>query len=97
MKESKIEAALVRGVRELGGRAYKFVSPGCTGVPDRIVILPGGRVEFIELKTKDGRMSMIQNLRQEEMRSLGASVRTLYDMVDVVFYLSQLREEVRPE
>lgn len=97
MKESKIEAALVRGVRELGGRAYKFVSPGCTGVPDRIVILPGGRVEFVELKTMDGRLSPIQNLRQEELRSLGATVRTLYGMEGVVYYLAQRRKEVRPE
>ena len=46
MKESEIEARLVRGVKALGGVAYKFVSPGNVGVPDRLVVLPGGRVIF---------------------------------------------------
>ena len=50
MKESEIEARLVRGVKALGGVAYKFVSPGNVGVPDRVVVLPGGRVIFVELK-----------------------------------------------
>ena len=41
MLEREIEKKLVDGVRKLGGRAYKFVSPGNDGVPDRIVVLPG--------------------------------------------------------
>lgn len=54
MKESEIEARLVRGVKALGGVAYKFVSPGNVGVPDRVVVLPGGRVIFVELKAEGG-------------------------------------------
>lgn len=57
MKESEIEARLVRGVKALGGVAYKFVSPGNVGVPDRLVVLPGGRVIFVELKAEGGRLS----------------------------------------
>ena len=50
MKERDIEVLLRDGVKQLGGKAYKWVSPGNAGVPDRIVILPGGKVIFVELK-----------------------------------------------
>ena len=57
MRESDIERRLVQGVKKLGGRAYKFVSPGNVGVPDRLVVLPGGIVLFVEVKAPDGRLS----------------------------------------
>lgn len=57
MRESDIERRLVQGVKKLGGRAYKFVSPGNVGVPDRLVVLPGGVVLFVEVKAPDGRLS----------------------------------------
>ena len=60
MKESAIEAWMVRAIRSRGGLCYKWVSPGTTGVPDRIVILPGGRTIYVELKTEVGRLSEIQ-------------------------------------
>lgn len=50
LQEKDIEKYFVRRVREAGGKAYKFVSPGNNGVPDRMVCLPGGRVVFVELK-----------------------------------------------
>lgn len=53
MRESDIERRLVQGVKKLGGRAYKFVSPGNVGVPDRLVVLPGGVVLFVEVKAPD--------------------------------------------
>ena len=54
MREAEIEARLVRGVKEAGGLCYKFVSPGNPGVPDRLILLPGGRILFVELKTPGG-------------------------------------------
>ncbi|PTY76688.1 nuclease, partial [Heyndrickxia sporothermodurans] len=50
MRERDIEIYLRDEVKKIKGRAYKFESPGNAGVPDRLVILPGGRVFFIELK-----------------------------------------------
>lgn len=50
MRESVIERYLVLTVRKLGGECLKFVSPGRRHVNDRLVLLPGGRVYFIELK-----------------------------------------------
>lgn len=55
MRESENEKYLVDQVRGMGGLALKFVSPGHTGVPDRIIILPGGVVGFLELKAPGAR------------------------------------------
>lgn len=84
MRESAIERKLVRGIRKQGGLALKLVSPGHAGVPDRLVLLPGGRVIFVELKTETGRLSPLQVDTHTRMRSLGMDVRTLYgaDQVD---------------
>ncbi|NLG57105.1 MAG: VRR-NUC domain-containing protein [Clostridiales bacterium] len=60
MTEAKIEAWLGKQLKAIGCLYFKFVSPGNDGVPDRIVILPGGRVLFLELKAEDGKLSALQ-------------------------------------
>lgn len=50
MLESKIENKLKLEVKKHGGMALKFVSPGVAGVPDRIVLIPNGRIVFVELE-----------------------------------------------
>ena len=77
MLEREIEKNLVDGVRNLGGRAYKFVSPGNDGVPDRIVVLPQRAPKFIELKTEYGRLSNLQKVQIRRLRNLGQDVRVL--------------------
>lgn len=89
MKESQVEQFLRGRIRAAGGLCWKFVSPGNAGVPDRIVILPGGRVYFVELKTKEGRLSEFQKYQQHELDRLGADVRTLYGMEDVRAFLAE--------
>ena len=69
--EKDIERYLVRRTNEHGGAAYKWVSPGRVGVADRIVLLPGGVVWFVELKTVRGRLSAWQKLFATEMARLG--------------------------
>ena len=71
--ERDIERYLVRRTIEHGGVAYKFVSPGRVGVADRIVLLPGGVVWFVELKTATGRVSPLQNVFAADMRRMGAN------------------------
>lgn len=80
MKESQIENRLVRMVRERGGLCYKFVSPSNPGVPDRIVITPGGKTIYIELKTEVGSLQRIQEWQIAEMRKRGADVRVIKGM-----------------
>ncbi len=77
MRESTIEAYLRDRVKELGGKAYKFVSPGNDGVPDRLVCLPGGRIVFIELKAPGKEPTPLQNLQQRRLAELGFLMLTL--------------------
>jgi hypothetical protein len=69
--ERDIERYLVRRTIEQGGVAYKWVSPGRVGVADRIVMLPGGVVWFVELKTVKGRLSPLQQVFAADMRRMG--------------------------
>ncbi|MFR9153949.1 MAG: VRR-NUC domain-containing protein [Hungatella sp.] len=78
MLEKDIEKILVTEVRKLGGRAYKWVSPGNDGVPDRIVILPGLQPIFVELKTETGRLSAIQKIQIDRLRKMKQNVKILY-------------------
>ena len=91
MRESTIEARLVREVRKLGGLCYKFTSPGNPGVPDRIVILPDGRTIYVELKTEIGRLAKIQKWQIEEIRKRGANVRVLKGMDQVLAFLEEVK------
>ena len=90
MKESAIEARLVREVKKRGGLCYKFTSPGSPGVPDRIVILPGGVTVYVELKTEIGRLAKIQKWQIEELRKRGAVVRVLKGMDQVLAFLEEV-------
>lgn len=73
--EKDTEAYLAREVRARGGRSYKWVSPGCAGVPDRIVIKPnGGGVFFVETKSEGRTSTPQQRKRQAELRALGCTV-----------------------
>lgn len=74
MKEKEIEKILAREVKKLGGRAYKWVSPGNAGVPDRIVIFPNTPPVFVELKTDTGKLSALQEAQIKRLRELGQKV-----------------------
>lgn len=71
--EKEIEAMLRRYVHAMGGLFYKFVSPGNNGVPDRIAVLPGGRIWFIELKSDTGTPAALQEWQVEQLRKRGAN------------------------
>lgn len=77
MEEKAIEKILVDEVKKLGGRAYKWVSPGNAGVPDRIVIFPGHRPVFVELKTEHGALTALQEAQVKRLEALGQDVRVV--------------------
>lgn len=95
MRESEIERKLGLGVRQLGGLYYKFTSPNLPGVPDRIVILPGGRVIFVELKAEMGRLANIQKWVIEEMRQREADVRVIKGWNEAKAFLDECKKEVQ--
>ena len=74
MLEKDIEEYLRLQVKSIGGKAYKFVSPGNAGVPDRLVCLPGGEVTFVELKATGKKSTPLQTKRQAELKKLGFAV-----------------------
>lgn len=72
--ERIIEQKLVRAVKMMGGLAPKFVSPGFDGVPDRIVLLPGSKLAFVELKADGKKLRPLQVRRKRQLEALGFSV-----------------------
>jgi len=90
MLESKIENRLTKEIKKIGGIALKFTSPGVAGVPDRIVLLPHGKIIFVELKAPGKKPSPMQEYRAKEYRALGFDVRC----IDSVKKIKELIEEV---
>ena len=79
--ESKIERRLVSKVAAAGGLCLKWT--GAVGVPDRIVVLPGGKVIFVEVKAADGRLSAMQVLMHKKLNERGACVFVVWSEKDV--------------
>lgn len=74
MRERDVEKRLVEDVKKRGGEAYKFTSPGRSGVPDRLILLPGGRMGFVELKSPGEKPRPLQEKVFSHLRKLGYRV-----------------------
>lgn len=81
MLEKDIESKLRKPIKELGGLCLKFETPGFTGVPDRILLLPGGRVVFVETKQPGKKERKRQEYVQAQLRALGFTVYSTVDSV----------------
>lgn len=79
MKESVIERHLALSVKQMGGMAVKFVSPGLDGVPDRIVLLPKRKMAFVELKAPGKKPRPLQEKRRRQLMALGFPVYVIDD------------------
>lgn len=89
--EKEIENLLVWHVERMGGKAYKFASPGHRGVADRIVCLPDGSTWFVELKRpKGGRLSPLQQIFAGEMLMLNQKYACLWSVKDVEAWAAAL-------
>ena len=71
MREQEIEQQLVRAVKKMGGRAVKFTSVGFDGMPDRLVLLPGGKCGFVEVKAPGKKPRELQVVRHEMLKAWG--------------------------
>ncbi|WEG14139.1 VRR-NUC domain-containing protein [Pullulanibacillus sp. KACC 23026] len=96
MRERDIETYLRDQVKKAGGRAYKFESPGNDGVPDRIVIFPGNRIYFVELKAPGKKPRPLQVKQINDLKQFGCIVRVIdsKEGVDEFIKITKLETEL---
>lgn len=93
--ERDIERYLVKRVKDIGGRAFKFVSPANRGVADRLVVLPGGVVWFVEVKQASGRLSPLQKIFMDEMQALGQNAIVVWSKEEVDAFVATVSTRSR--
>lgn len=93
-RERDIEKWLRRQIEHMGGMFMKFVSPGNDGVPDRIAIMPGGSIWFVELKASSGRLSPIQEWQINRMKELGVRVVVVKGMQGAADFIKEAQDEL---
>lgn len=91
MRESKVEEKLRTEAKRRGGWAVKFTSPGLDGVPDRLVLFPGGRLAFVEVKAPGKKMRPFQERRADQLRALGFQVYCLDCMEKIGGILDEIQ------
>ena len=93
MREKDIEKELAARTRAMGGIAPKFTSPGFDGMPDRLVLLPHGRMGFVELKAPERKPRPLQMARHRLLRRLGFKVY----VIDGIEQIDSVLEEIDHE
>ncbi len=91
MREKQTEQKLVSAVKKLGGIAPKFMSPGLDGIPDRIVLLPGGHMAFVEVKAMGCKPRPLQLARHGMLRRLGFRVYVVDSLEQIGGILDEIR------
>ena len=91
MREKDIEKALVSAVKSFDGVCWKFVSPGISGVPDRIILMPSGRIAFVELKAPGKEMRPLQVRRKRQLEALGFRVYCIDCKEQIMEVLNEIR------
>lgn len=93
IREKRIESYMRKKIKALGGDFLKFRST-VDGVPDRIAILPGGHIIFVELKTDEGDLSDLQEFMIDHLLDLGCEVDVIYGMEQAHEWIDRIRKEV---
>ena len=90
MREKDIEKSLKDEVKKRGGIAPKWVSPGMAGVPDRLILLPKGKIAFAETKAPGEKPRQLQVSRHRLLRRLGFKVY----VIDGVEQIEEVLDEI---
>ena len=92
MLEKDIERYIRQEIEAMGGLCLKFISPGNAGAPDRIIMLPGGRVWFAEIKTTGGRVRPLQRWWQKRLQKVGIRSLVIHNRVEAEVFITLLRD-----
>lgn len=89
MRESRLERLFRNEVEKHGGIALKFTSPGMRGVPDRVVLIPGGRVVFAELKAPGKQPTPLQEKRASQLKVIGFKVYCVDSILGIHEFITE--------
>ena len=93
MNEKEVEQRLVTAVKEAGGWCPKFISPGTDGMPDRIILMPGGHIAFVEVKAPGKKPRKLQIRRHVRLCHLGFLVFVLDDPAEIPGIIAATMQE----
>ena len=93
MRERDIEQKMIKAIRKRGGLCPKWVSPGLDGVPDRMLLLPGGRIAFAELKAPGKTIRTQQRYRKAQLERLGFRVYVIDSTEQIGGVLDELSDD----
>jgi len=91
MKEKGIEQKFVDKVKRINGLAIKLVSPGFSGLPDRLVLIPDGKIGFVEVKAPGKKPRRLQRSRHDQLRKLGFKVFVLDNINQIGGIIDEIR------
>ena len=94
MREKTIEHKLVVATKNMGGIAVKFISPSIDGMPDRLVLLPGGHIGFVEVKAMGCKPRPLQLARHGLLRRLGFKVYVLDDEQQIGGIINAIKSDM---
>lgn len=92
MRERDIEIYLRDEVKKAGGKAFKFESPGNDGVPDRLVVFPGNRIYFVELKAPGKKPRPLQVKQMRDLSNFDCDVRVIDSKQGVDNFIQQVMD-----
>ena len=96
-RERDVEAYLSKKLSKLNMHCYKIIPDNRVGMPDRIVTLPDGRCVWVELKTDNGKLSVVQQLRHAELKKAGQQVEVVWSKEDADRFVDHVTEIVTGE
>ena len=94
MRESTVERNLREKINKMGGFALKFLPTYWAGAPDRIVLLPGGKIYWVELKSTGKKLRDLQKSRRRELEKLGFKVFKVDCKQSLDSFLQEVKRDV---
>lgn len=88
--ESKLERNFYERIRYANGQCIKLYAATVTGIPDRLILMPEGRLWFVELKKEDGRVKPRQKVMHRMLKSMGFKVRILWSKEDIDNFINEI-------